>query len=190
MALAPNYGTPQKPQFWAQTSQVRPTLWFYTPYHFQTPTEVELTLFADVPLAEDRRGVVLSKMRQTVSAPGLIGFTPLPSPLVLNPQENYRWQLSVLCKPGDAMANPTITGAITRTQVTKQPHPSDRAAALTLAQQGLWLDTLSLMVQLRTAQPNNSAIAADWKSLLKETGLSTASIEEIVKQPVKAAVAP
>ena len=98
--------------------------------------------------------------------------------------KEYQWELVVNCDPDDPNGNPRVRTAIKRVQpsstlVSKlaQAKLSDRPDLY--AQEGIWIDALSTLAQLRVANPNDSELKEEWISLLKSVGL-----QEIAKMPV------
>ena len=98
--------------------------------------------------------------------------------------KEYQWELVVNCDPDDPNGNPRVRTAIKRVQpsstlVSKlaQAKLSDRPDLY--AQEGIWIDALSTLAQLRVANPNDSELKEEWISLLESVGL-----QEIAKMPV------
>lgn len=62
---------------------------------------------------------------------------------------------------------------------------SPRDAWRVYGQAGIWQETLTTLAQLRRANPNDSAVAAEWEDLLKEVGLGAIAKEPLILEQGK-----
>ncbi|MEB3336878.1 MAG: DUF928 domain-containing protein [Leptolyngbyaceae bacterium] len=160
------------------TMMARPTFWVYIP---QTSSQtVEFLL-------EDRDGNEIYQTTSTLtSAAGVVSFTLPETAPALEIGKDYRWVVYLSCKP--ASPQDPFVGAWVRRIPTdsalmntlRQKTPLARVA--TFAAAGIWHETLTNLVALKQAQPNNPTLARAWKDLLNSAGLevlSTAPLQKI-----------
>jgi hypothetical protein len=152
------------------TAMERPTLLFHIP-----PTlapNIKVTL-------EDNSGTTLyAKTFKTPKKTGYVAFkfSDFKDSPSLTSGKTYRWLLTLLCNPHAPSANVTVFGNIRRieldpilTSELKTAKPGDRATLY--AVNGLWYDTAATLAEALQANPTNSALAQDWKELVKSIGL-------------------
>gem|GEM_PF-6575140 len=119
--------------------------------------------------------------------PGIIGFR-LPD-LVnqqLQTDRFYQWVLQIACRPdlsdpffnSDPYDSDYISGLLH--PVERDPKlAAELAQAASLrqvalyAQNGIWYESLSLLAQLRQAEPENQALKAAWTNLLESAGFGS-----------------
>ena len=105
------------------------------------------------------------------------------SPLQLG--KNYRWSVALICDAqGDRSADVFEEGIVRRVEVSADirsqlEKANPRLKAIIYAQTGIWQDALSTLVAARRANPNDAALAADWKILLDSVNFG-----EIVAEPI------
>ncbi|HAC63113.1 MAG TPA: hypothetical protein DCF68_06120 [Cyanothece sp. UBA12306] len=99
----------------------------------------------------------------------------------------YKWSFAIVC--GDRLLpdDPTVTGTIRRINLDQKltnqvknlgENPSLEQADL-LGKSGLWYDMLTVLVSLKTEQPNNLQLDNIWSNILKLSNL-----EKIATQPI------
>ena len=94
------------------------------------------------------------------------------------------WYFSLICNPSDSTADVTKEEFIERIALDSQLASKLEKATLRekvdlYAEAGIWQDTLTTLAQLRQENPNDSALKAEWESLLKSVAL-----EEVAKEPL------
>jgi hypothetical protein len=172
---------------WGLTTAERPTFWFYVPY-----TKNFANLKAEFVLQDSNENDVHRQAIALPATPGVIGV-PLPSTVApLQVGETYRWYFKVHCNQQqtaspliDKQDSVQVEGDIQR--VSLSPSVAKQLAAATdprekiaiYAASGIWYDSLTMLAQLRLAQPNDVTIATDWQILLQSTRL-----ENIAKSPL------
>ncbi|EGJ29481.1 MULTISPECIES: DUF928 domain-containing protein [Moorena] len=99
-------------------------------------------------------------------------FVNLP-PLEVN--QNYDWQVRLI-DPGDSSNNIYIDGGVKRVEEApnlaerlKQATPQQRVVIY--ANDRLWYETLTTLVELRRQRPNDENLAEAWNKLLDSVGL-------------------
>lgn len=151
-----------------------PTFWFYVPDQ-GGQVSAEFTLFN--PQGQPvRQQVVLS------GEAGIVGIR-LTQPLAVD--RSYTWRFRIDEAPGDAPKNPTVRGTVQRIAIdptlAAQLEAASAQERITLyAAEGIWQDTLTALVQLRQAQPNNAELQADWSSLLTSVHLGSVTTAPIL----------
>lgn len=149
------------------TASEFPTFWFYVPEQ-DGQVSAEFTLF-DPQGQSVRQQVVLS------GEAGIVGIR-LTQPLAVD--RSYTWRFRIDEDPADAPMNPTARGAVQRIAIdpplAAQLEAASAQERITLyAANGIWQDTLTAIVQLRQAQPNNAQLRSDWSSLLTSVNLGS-----------------
>jgi Domain of Unknown Function (DUF928) len=181
-ALVPSFNNSQKDQdVWGLTTRERPTFWFYIPFARGCST-IELVL-------QDDAGVPLYQIPVTVpTKPGIISVQLPATAPALKPNRMYHWLLQVRVKLKDLEEEElfVVDGWIQRinpstklSQKLKQT-PTDKQARL-YAENGIWFDALTTLAELRLKNSQDTAIAQDWKSLLKSVGLENFAGEALSK---------
>jgi hypothetical protein len=149
-----------------------PSFFWYVPKHDAPAVEFAL-------LDEERQTVIYETTFQTRGQAGLISLQ-LPEnanliPLELN--KKYRWYFSIVCKPEDRAGDVAVEGWIQRVEPSAQLQErlaaaqSDRDRAAIYAQEGIWHETIALLVQQRLADPDNPQLEREWNQLLQSIGL-------------------
>jgi hypothetical protein len=119
---------------------------------------------------------------------GGVSSLALPSdvgmpPLTIN--QMYQWSVSLVCNLQDTSAKSVIRvdGWVQRVNVRDavqvQELTEDSAVASSYAQQGLWLDLLSTLAQLRACKPYDRTVSNTWASVLNQ-----AALEKVAQQPL------
>lgn len=141
-----------------------PILWFYMPEQLgDIATEFVLK-------DSQERVLYQGRLVGTTSSPGIVGVF---LPVSLQPNDAYRWFLTVDCDNSERV---TIDGWVGRgvvdadTERTLQ-QASDRNRAALSASYGFWQDTVSELAILRYADPDDRHIAQSWEQLVTELGL-------------------
>ena len=118
---------------------------------------------------------------------GIISLTLPEDAPPLEVGKNYQWALAVMCNSRLQPDSPVIQGQIQR--VAKTSALSDRlknASALETAaiygEAGIWYETVAVLTQLRTTQPNNSDLTLNWQELLTSVGLEKVATTPLVKE--------
>ncbi len=101
--------------------------------------------------------------------------------------QKYVWSFGMICAtqgPEDFSPAVFVAGEVQRTEASSrmksqlaEATPLDQAAIY--AQNGIWVEAIASLAQLRQMQPENTLITAGWEQLLNSVGL-----EEIASQPL------
>lgn len=107
---------------------------------------------------------------------------PLPN---LEVGKDYHWYLALVCKPDDRREDVFVDAWIQRVSATtvlqgklNKANLSDRFGIY--AKAGLWYEALATLATLRHKNPQDSAVAAQWRELLTSVGLSSMVDEPLV----------
>ncbi|WP_256871891.1 DUF928 domain-containing protein [Nostoc sp. TCL26-01] len=167
------------------TVKEHPTFWIYIPYTQKEANEGEFSL-------QDGDAEILRTRFKLPSTPGIISMT-LPStasPLVIG--KEYRWYLDINCSsPRSSSESPTpasLTGLVQRVSISSQLQQELNAAKTplekisTYAENGIWIEALTELAQLRLREPQNLQLRNIWVELLsaKDVGLAKIAQEPIL----------
>lgn len=144
---------------WGQTTEAYPTFWFYMPYVYN---ELEVQYGKFVLLDKDKH-IVTAPIFVKVPVgdkPSIAKFTLPESAKPLEINQRYKWYFSIICNPLKPSRNPGVTGWIERVKLPILP-PQDY---LYYAQQGIWYDTVTRLVQSANLQTQSAQ--EDWTLLV------------------------
>jgi hypothetical protein len=169
-----------KESVWAVSAIDRPTFWLYVPAYTNAADSPEIPI-EFVLQDEDGNDLYPEPLQFTVTPkPGIIEFS-LPTPLETDRQ--YHWYFLVDC--GGTQPD-VVEGWIEWRQpsadLQRQLLPAgDREKVALYAANGFWYDALTELARLRTANPKDETLQADWESLLESIGLGEFAAEAIVR---------
>lgn len=171
---------------YGQTTKAYPTFYFYVPqFYAEAANRAEFVL-------QDESGVELYKATfQMGNNAGIISLS-LPENANLPPLEigqDYYWSFALACEqasdPTDQSSDIYVEGWLQRVvpsaEVTEELETvslSDRPAVY--AAEGIWYDAVSILAELRRAEPGNQALRAKWTQLLQSVGLESIAEEPLV----------
>ncbi|MGK7900366.1 MAG: DUF928 domain-containing protein [Hormoscilla sp.] len=105
--------------------------------------------------------------------------------------QKYVWSFGIICTaetPEDSSPVMFVAGEVQRTEAS--PTIKSQLAEANLlkqaaiyAQNGIWVEAVTTLAQLRQSQPENSKIAAEWKHLLGSVGLEAIASVPLVSGP-------
>jgi len=162
------------------TTSDRPTFWFYVPYPPTLQPPVEFVLYGT-----DNNEIYKTTFRLQ-NTPGIVSLNLPKTVPPLESGKRYSWRFSFLCNSAKPDEIRSVKGWVKRD--TPNPKlqrqleaatPHDRIALY--AANGFWYDTLSAIAQLIRTYPQDSALSADWASVLQSVGL-----DEITSAPIVA----
>jgi hypothetical protein len=148
---------------WGKTTEAQPTLWFYVPH-----SAAELKTAKFVLLDADQQPVASPILLSLKETPGIVAVH-LPIPLTLN--QSYNWFFSIVCSTEKPSRNPSVRGWIERVEPSPELlsalQSSDPAIAYrTYAEQGIWYDMVTNLIQQRQAHPTDPTIQTDWSGFI------------------------
>jgi hypothetical protein len=169
-----------------RTASEKLTFFYYIPFMLEnTPVEFELT-------DEEDNTVYNQSFTLSNAQPGIVQLNfseqdNLPK-LVVN--QNYRWYLTIKCNVDDPSANPVLHGWVQRVKLTTsqkikiaQADPQERLQLY--AATGLWYETLAVLAQLRSSNPNDTSLKTEWFELLDAVGLASLADQPFVPSQLK-----
>lgn len=152
------------------------------------------TIFVYVPQTNNRKGefiitegntTVYSSTTELSSQAGIINLDiPRDSNVFeLGAGRDYKWTFAIVCNPQNRSEDEYVSGYVRRIDNPQleekiQQVPTDERLDF-YAREGIWLETITTIVQMRQNNPQDSALANDWQSLLESVGL-----EDIASQPL------
>ena len=157
-----------------------PTFFFYLPQ-----TEAESAEF----ILQDQSGKQIYKQDLTISnLLGVIGVS-IPANKNVPPLEvgqSYTWNFTVICDAQDRSADQIEIGTVRRVELSADirrqlDQANPRQKTVIYAGNGIWQDALSTLAAARRDQPNDTALKADWESLLDSVTLGKIAKEPIVQ---------
>ncbi len=161
------------------TVATHPTFFFYIPQ--TTATSAEFVL-----LDEANNHKVYETTFTITGTPGIVSVS-LPASKTLPPLEigkDYHWYVSVICDPDDRSGDVYVDGWVQRVEPTpslmsqlEKASPAERVALY--RKNGIWHDTLTFLAEGRRLNPSNSALAAEWATLLRSVGLEKIAQERL-----------
>ena len=165
----------------ARTVSDYPTFFFYLP---QTDAELaELIL-------EDESGNQIYQQDLTIkNLSGVIGVS-IPANTNVPPLEvgkSYTWKFTVVCDAQDRSSDRLESGIVRRVELSPDilselEKADPRQKTVIYAQNGIWQDALGTLAAARRANPNDTDLGADWKSLLDSVRLGAIAKEPIVER--------
>ena len=122
------------------------------------------------------RGVYRTKLALTNTSSIVSLNLPVQVP-PLKVGENYTWFFSVICDPNRRLNDRFVTGMVqriefdpTRLRQIQQAPLRDRVSLYQKAD--VWYDTLAVLFELQSIQPNDSSINTIWNEFLQSGGVN------------------
>ncbi len=166
----------------AATVAAHPTFFWYVPAN--SLKMGRFTLYDGY--GANRKKVYETRMNLE-GTPGVISFN-LPAdgsvpPLEIN--RTYYWVFRVFCDPLDRSGDLQVEGFVQRIRPSAElqarlGRATDRERPTIYAASGIWHETLTSLVALRQANPNDRSIQADWEALMQIIKLDALTKEAIV----------
>ncbi len=167
-----------------------PTFFFYL-YLPKTEETEETEAETGVKLAEfilkDESGKQIYEQNLTISnLSGVIGVS-IPADKNVPPLEvgkKYTWTFTLICNPDDRSGDKFESGVVRRVELSADilgelEKADPRQKTVIYAREGIWQDAVSNLAAARRANPNDTNLAADWKSLL-----DSVKLDKIAKEPL------
>ena len=154
------------------TVSPNPTLFAYIPQ--TTAQEGELVI------VDDQGEEVYSTYFGVQNPPGVIKLN-LPSTVALEPNQEYQWQLALICNPAQRELDKFVRGSIRRSQLSPEmqnqlaqvaEEPIEQAKIY--LQASIWQDALTIIDANRDKYPGA------WEELLQSVGLGAVGVERTI----------
>ncbi len=165
-----------------RTASNQLTFFYYVPFILKdAPVQFELT---------DENDNTLYKQSFTLSneTPGIVqlDFSKQDNLPKLGTNRNYRWYLSINCNEDDPSADPLLYGWVQRVKLSNAQKIRLAEANLQerlqlYAEKGLWYETLAILAQLRSSNPNDAELQMEWSELLDAVGLASLADKPFVQ---------
>lgn len=157
---------------WGLTTNERTTFYFYIPFSKSTDNQKSFPtnfLLQD----EETKKIIYQSAVELPNKPGVIAV-PLPKtvkPLEL--EKNYRWFFQIYCKPEipEQLEGVVRRVKLSQNLIEKINVAKPREQARLYAAEGIWFDSLDMLVQLRQKEPENKQLIKDWKNLVESIGV-------------------
>lgn len=167
------------------TTAERPTLLFYVPEMLSANT-------VEFILRDSNDGLVYESTFEVGAGGGVVSIdtTTVADMPALIKNENYAWYFSIVPNADDRAHDVAVHGSVRRVDLAEWLHQQDMDVALldefsSLAplekvrvlyqQANMWHEAALMLDALHRAEPQNTAIAAEWTQLLESAGLVTVS---------------
>lgn len=158
----------------------RPTFWFYVSEQVKSTTPVEFML------VDDQENTVYKDSFEVTVSPGIIGIKLPQNVSALEIGKRYHWTLSVVCNPGNSRETANVDGEVWRVDKPglqqKLDGVSGRDRILLYAENGLWYDTLTNLIELRRQNSQDAQLAKDLEDLLRQS--PDIGLDKIANEPV------
>src|SRR4028118_2185692 len=142
---------------------------------------------AEFYLVDENENFIYETTLKIKNSPGVMSVS-IPANKNVSPLEagkNYRWYIAWICYPEEISADAVATGIVRRVELSadilRQLDAADpRQKTVIYAENGIWQDALSTLAAARRANPNDTDLAADWKSLLDSVKLGEIAAEPML----------
>jgi hypothetical protein len=167
-------------------SQIGRTVSEYPVFFFYWPqTDAELAEF----ILKDENGNQIYQQKLTIkNLSGVIGVSIRANTNVppLEVGKKYTWAFSLVCDLQDRSSDQFEKGVVRRVKLSADilgelEKADPRQKTVIYAENGIWQDALGTLAAARRANPNDTDLAADWKSLLNSVKLGEIAAEPIVE---------
>ena len=158
-----------------RTISARPTIFAYLP-----PIGAQEVFFS---IQDEEGNPHYHTMLKVPASGGVISVALPESAAELELSKNYLWYFAPI-EPGGILKpdNYAVTGWVTRveTDINQQDLAASPVKLATeYAKDGIWYDTLEVLVEAQKSDPNNLTFASEWHDLLAQIEL-----EDISSQPI------
>jgi Domain of Unknown Function (DUF928) len=164
-----------KQQGWITTTQSHPTFWFYVPFSTDGFASMRLVI-----QNETTRETIGEPIPITAKAlPGIVSVSIPETAPALQPNQTYRWIFVLTCTGGTELAirnRVTVVSPSPALASALQSAGTPEAKAAVYAQNGIWLDALTLLGDRRRTNPSDSRLAAAWTELLSDEDIGMGNL--------------
>lgn len=161
-----------------KTTSNNPTLWFYVAYPVNSQVEFILQ--------DEAENEIYQSTFSLDETQGIVGLTLPEDKIELEKDKNYHWYLYIMCAP-ESSPDDFVEGRIQRVELNSDiknklelAEPIERISIY--AENGLWLDTLTSLENLRQVEQNNRVVSNIWTDLLQQVNLDKISQKPIIKK--------
>ncbi len=162
-----------------RTAEARPTFFVYLP-----PTSSKEVFFS----LQDEQGNHHYQTILKISGRGGVVSVSLPDEAPeLKAGIDYMWFFAPIEPDGILRPdNIGVTGWVKRVESLTQDNQNSALNSIELAteyaRQGIWYDTLNILVAAKLAQPDDTTLVSEWKELLEQVELDAIASQPIAEQ--------
>ncbi|MBW4682952.1 MAG: DUF928 domain-containing protein [Microcoleus vaginatus WJT46-NPBG5] len=132
---------------------------------------------AEFVLKDENENDLYRSQNIPISGQSAIVSVSLPKEQIkLEPGKNYHWYFSVVCNPDNRRKDIFVEGWTRQTKLSsdvasqiQKVAPQERAKLY--AEAGIWHEAVAILAELRRENPDDSALAQEWQTLLESAGL-------------------
>lgn len=155
---------------YTQTASGQPSFWFYVPFEPGNPEEIEFTLI------DENEDTVYEQRFVVSDTPGIVQIHVSDEQFTLVEDKLYRWVFSAICDPDNRSGDITINGWIKRVPLDEsleelQGTVPSMQSFEAFSNEKLWHESLTILMTLKTNQPENTAIQDLWNEILVDIRL-------------------
>lgn len=153
-------------------------------------------IFVYVPQTNNKKGEFIitegneTVYNSTIELPSQAGIIQLDIPRDssvsgLKAGQDYKWTFTIVCNPQNRSEDEYVSGYVKRIDNSQleaeiQQIPTDERLDF-YAREGIWLETVNTIVQMRQNNPQDSALVADWQNLLESVGLGDVASQPLIQ---------
>ncbi len=161
-----------------------------THHHTTTTVSANPTLFAYIPqtIAQEGELVIVDEDGEEVystyfgvqNPPGVIKLN-LPSTIALEPDQEYQWQLALICNPQQRELDKFVRGSLRRRQLSPEmQNQLAKVAAEPIEQAKIYLQASIWQDALTLIDANRDKYPGAWEELLQSVGLGAVGDEPMI----------
>lgn len=152
-----------------------PVFWLYIPYPISSPHTIGFIL-----RDETTKDQIYHTEFQVDRGEGIVSFRLPEDAPPLEADRKYRWRFDFFCND-DTGNFVSDNGVILQTSIESEL-PGDSADKIEVyAQNGIWHELLTELIQLRCVNPENAEITAEWSKLLQHP---VVRLDDFVSEPI------
>ena len=156
---------------WSQTTQDRPTFWFYVPYTSDQDTfgEFSIEYWNEDASIDDLSEENYRYDEFSVDLTNQAGFVSVTLPDSIDPLEpglDYEWTFKIFC--GSQSITPVLVSGWVQFNDAYTNLPASYDAYI---EERIWLDAVNHLAQQRLVRPEDITLVEEWKQLLQSGGL-------------------
>ncbi|MEH1899876.1 MAG: DUF928 domain-containing protein [Nostoc sp.] len=164
---------------WGQTTEERPSWFFYVPYTKDLPYAVEFVL------QDQNSNGIYQKAIALPDKPGVIRVSLPSNAPALAVDKQYRWFFTINCNKEKNSPPAFLEGVIQRVELNpatvKELGTTEPLKRYVIyAKNGIWYEALTILAQLRQKNPKDAALQAEWRNLLSSIHLDDIAVQPII----------
>ncbi|MEB3210798.1 MAG: DUF928 domain-containing protein [Leptolyngbyaceae bacterium] len=150
---------------YTKTASASPNFWFYVPFTPGFPEQIEFIL-----INEDEETIYQNKFTVT-DTPGIVRIQIPEDQVELEENRLYHWVFSAICDLENRSGDITIDGWVKRVELDSnlevfQDSNLSLEAFSAFSDEKLWHETLTTIIFLKEAEPDNAQVQSQWNEML------------------------